>query len=223
MPRIGESTPGFDEPLGLLRACHRRIAERLDLLERLASYVVVHGSDESASAAARRVLDYFDRAAAHHHEDEEEDLFPMLRKTRGRAGWDDRLPDALDQLAREHPLLGSHWAKLRPVLIAITRGQWVREFRCDDLLRAYRSHMSLEEELVFPLADRLLTDAELQRLGSSMQRRRGLDAKADAGSRNREDSAEGASVPAVGDLQEGQSVRNPGRTGGGVTSGPSRS
>lgn len=182
MPRIGESTPGFDEPLGLLRACHRRIAERLDLLDRLAGYVVMHGSDESAGAAARRVLDYFDRAAAHHHEDEEEDLFPMLHRASGRAGWDDRLPDALDQLSREHPVLGTYWAKLRPALVTITRGQRVGEFRCEDLLRAYRSHMSLEEELVFPLADRLLTEAELQELGSSMQRRRGLGTTAEAGS-----------------------------------------
>ena len=182
MPRIGESTPGFDEPLGLLLACHRRIAERLDLLERLSGYVAMHGSDESAGAAARRVLDYFDRAAAHHHEDEEEDLFPMLRRARGRAGWDDRLPDALDRLSREHPLLGAYWTELRPVLVTVTRGRRVREFRCDDLIRAYRSHMALEEDMVFPLAGRLLTDTELQRLGSSMQRRRGLDATADAGS-----------------------------------------
>jgi hemerythrin-like domain-containing protein len=182
MPRIGESTPGFGEPLGLLRACHRRIAERLDLLDRLAGYVITHGSDESAVAAARRVLDYFDRAAAHHHEDEEEDLFPMLRRAEGRAGWDVRLPDVLDQLSREHPLLGTYWAKLRPVLVTITRGQRVPELRCEDLLRAYRAHMFLEDELVFPLADRLLTDAELQRLGSSMQRRRGLTETADAGS-----------------------------------------
>jgi hemerythrin-like domain-containing protein len=182
MPRVGESTPGFDEPLGLLLACHRRIAERLDLLERLAGYVTMHGSDKSAGAAARRILDYFDRAAAHHHEDEEEDLFPMLRRARGRTGWDDRLPDALDQLSREHPLLGTYWAKLRPVLVAITRGQRIREFQSHELLRAYRSHMSLEEQLVFPLANRLLTDTELHRLGSSMQRRRGVDGTAEAGS-----------------------------------------
>lgn len=92
------------------------------------------------------------------------------------------MPDVLDQLAREHPLLGTYWAKLRPVLITITRGKRVREFRCDDLLRAYRSHMTLEEELVFPLAGRWLTDVELQRLGSAMQRRRRLDATADVNS-----------------------------------------
>ena len=180
---IGESTPGFDEPLGLLRACHRRIAERLELLERLSDHVAMHGSDEPAVAAARRVLDYFDHAAAHHHEDEEEDLFPMLRSAQGRAGWNDALPDALDGLSREHPLLATRWAKLRPVLVAISRGQDVGELRCNELVRSYRAHMSVEEGLVFPLAERLLTDAELQRIGSSMQKRRGLTATADAAGR----------------------------------------
>jgi hemerythrin-like domain-containing protein len=176
---IGESTPGFDQPLGLLRACHRRIAERLDLLERLSDHVGMHGSDETAGAAAQRVLDYFDHAAAHHHEDEEEDLFPMLRSAQGRAGWDEALPDALGRLSLEHALLANQWAKLRPVLLTITRGQEVAEFRCNELIRSYRAHMSVEDGLVFPLAGRLLTDAELRRIGSSMQKRRGLTATAD--------------------------------------------
>jgi hypothetical protein len=32
---MGEATPGFEDPLGVLRACHRRIAARLDILELL--------------------------------------------------------------------------------------------------------------------------------------------------------------------------------------------
>ena len=174
MPRIGEAAPGFDAPIGLLRACHRRIAERLELLERLSGHLATHGSDESAGAAARRVLDYFDRAVTHHHDDEEVDLFPMLRRAQARTGCDATLPDVLDQITREHLVLAGHWGKLRPFLVAITQGQPVRDLRCDELIQAYRAHMSVEEDLVFPLAERLLTGAEMQRLGSSMQRRRGL-------------------------------------------------
>ena len=200
MPRIGESTPGFDQPLGLLSACHRRIAERLELLERLSDHVGTHGSDDPAGAAARRVLDYFDRAATHHHADEEEDLFPMLRRAEGRAGWDGALPDALDRLSREHRLLATQWAKLRPVLETITRGQHVAELRCRELIRSYRAHMSVEDGLVFPLAGRLLTDAELQRIGSSMQMRRGLNAKAD-------DAVLERAATAVGPWVEGRAGR----------------
>nr|WP_296752129.1 hypothetical protein [Thioalkalivibrio sp.] len=41
---MGEATPSFEDPLGVLRACHRRIAERLDLLERLPEHVERHGT-----------------------------------------------------------------------------------------------------------------------------------------------------------------------------------
>ena len=169
-----EPTPGFEDPLGVLRACHRRIAERLDLLERLPAYVEMHGADASAQSAAQRVLDYFDRAAVHHHEDEEEDLFPLLRAARGRAGWDDRVLASLEQLTLEHERLAWRWAQVRLSLAVLARGRRVATLRTEDLVRAYRAHMAVEDELIFPLAARLLDSGELQRLGTAMQKRRGL-------------------------------------------------
>ena len=171
---MGEATPGFEDPLGVLRACHRRIAARLDLLERLPEHVERHGADASAQSAAQSVLNYFDRAAVHHHEDEEEDLFPMLRDARGRAGWDDRVLASLEQLTVEHERMAWRWAQVRPSLVALTRGKRVPTLRTEDLVRAYRAHMAVEDELIFPLAARLLDSDELQRLGTAMQKRRDL-------------------------------------------------
>lgn len=177
---MDEATPGFNDPIGLLRACHRRIAERLELLERLPGYVETHGADASAQSAAQRILNYFERAAEHHHQDEEEDLFPMLRRARGRNGWDERMLDSLDQLTVEHARLAWRWAQARPSLVALVRGQRVPNLRIDELVRAYRAHMAIEDEMIFPRAATLLDPAELQRLGAAMQRRRGLSPAADA-------------------------------------------
>lgn len=174
MPGMEDPTPGFDDPLGVLRACHRRIAERLDLLERLPEYLETHGPDTAAQSAAQRVLNYFERAAGHHHADEEEDLFPILREARGRPGWDDRLMAVLEELEVEHQRLAWRWARVQPSLVAIARGKRGPALRPEALIQAYHAHMKVEDEVILPLADLLLNPPELQRMGAAMQKRRGL-------------------------------------------------
>ncbi|MFO8004340.1 hemerythrin domain-containing protein [Thioalkalivibrio sp.] len=181
MVRMEGVTPGFDDPLGVLRACHRRIAERLDLLERLPEYVELHGADASAQSAAQRVLNYFDRAAGNHHEDEEADLFPMLRRAKGRQGWDDAVPAALEQLTAEHERLARRWAQIRPSLASLARGEHTATLSTEALVRDYRAHMAVEDELILPVAAHVLDHGQLQRLGVAMQRRRGLSPRDSAG------------------------------------------
>lgn len=167
-------TPGFDDPLGVLHACHRRIAERLELLERLPDYVETHGVDTAAQSAAQRVLNYFERAAAQHHADEEEDLFPMLREATGRSGSDDPVLAMLEQLELEHQKLAWHWAQVQPSLVALARGKHGPALRSEALIQAYRAHMAVEDGSIFPLATRLLKPGDLQRLSTAMRKRRGL-------------------------------------------------
>src|ERR1700674_5599716 len=73
-------TVGFDDPLEMLLACHRRIEKQLDTLKRLRAHLEARGVDAEASAAAQAVLRYFLKAAVDHQEDEEEDLFPLLEQ-----------------------------------------------------------------------------------------------------------------------------------------------
>src|SRR5262245_38516675 len=70
--------PGFDDPLGVLRACHRRMERQLATLERLRKHLPIHHADADARTAASAILRYFDTAAPNHHEDEELSLFPRL-------------------------------------------------------------------------------------------------------------------------------------------------
>jgi hemerythrin-like domain-containing protein len=167
--------PGFDDPLGLLRACHGRIRERLDTLERLPEHLLTRGADAEVGAAARRILEYFDRAAPHHHADEDRDLFPLLLNVAERPGWDPGLPETLERLAAEHALLEDGWAQLRSELEALALGENRTLPEADDWIRATRAHLSLEESRVLPLAGRLLTNRDLRRLGRAMALRRGAE------------------------------------------------
>jgi iron-sulfur cluster repair protein YtfE (RIC family) len=82
MLRIGgRPDHGFDEPLGLLSDCHRRIEHFLEIL----MTVDRQASGGPLTAAQRQDLDaalrYFATAAPTHTADEEESLFPRLRAT----------------------------------------------------------------------------------------------------------------------------------------------
>jgi hemerythrin-like domain-containing protein len=167
--------PGFDDPLGLLGACHGRIIERLDTLERLPPHLRRHGPDAQAQLAARRILEYFDRAAPHHHADEDRDFFPLLAAAEGRAGWDEGVPDLIARLAGEHPLLEQGWQALRASLEEVAGGRADAIGDAAGWIAATRAHLALEEERILPLAARVLTPGELEALGRAMAARRGVD------------------------------------------------
>jgi hypothetical protein len=67
------------EPLEMLEACHGRIEEHLQTLEKLARRVAAGVPDSAAGSDAGAVLRYFETSGAQHQRDEDEDLFPLLR------------------------------------------------------------------------------------------------------------------------------------------------
>lgn len=169
-----EPAPGFDDPLALLHACHERILERLDTLERLPDHLRQYGGDRDAQLAAQRILEYFDRAAPHHHADEDDDLFPLLFATCGRPGWNPGLPARIDALSAEHLELERGWASIRPALEALSVGKAGHLSDATAWIAATRAHLALEEDFILPLAKRLLTAQEVGRLGAAMAVRRGV-------------------------------------------------
>ena len=78
-PIFPAPTAGFEVPLEMLSACHRRIQDQCSILCGLVPYLVAHGADAQARAAAAGAVRYFATAATHHHADEDEDLFPAWR------------------------------------------------------------------------------------------------------------------------------------------------
>ena len=75
--RIGASPPpSFDDPIGMLEACHRRIEQKLEALARASAALAT--DTPAALAALAEVVGYFDQAGTRHKEDEEFSLFPRV-------------------------------------------------------------------------------------------------------------------------------------------------
>ena len=68
---LPDTLPGFDDPIGLLRACHEKMLAHCDLLAALLDKDTL---DDEAREAARNLVRYFSQSAPLHHRDEEEDL-----------------------------------------------------------------------------------------------------------------------------------------------------
>ena len=164
--------PAFDDPLGMLSACHRRIERHLITLSRLQRHLAEHGCDADARVAARNLLRYFDTAAPNHHADEEASVFPRLelRAAAEAAG-------LLAGLRHDHERLTRNWRKLRPLVSAIAAGQRANlpPKLAADAIATYHAHIQREETELLPLAARSFDAATLATIGREMAARRGVE------------------------------------------------
>lgn len=168
---------GFDEPLGLLTDCHRRIEYFLQVLLTIATQV----NGGSLSAADRAQLDgaltYFATAAPRHTADEEESLFPRLRASDDPAT--SAALDVIRALERDHAAaqehhavvdaLGRHW--LVDGSLAPNEARQLRN-RLETLQTIYHQHIAIEDRELFPAAGRVLSAEQLGDMGREMAARR---------------------------------------------------
>lgn len=169
---------GFDRPIDLLMDCHRRIERFLDILVRVAERACETPElDEEYRRALRTSLEYFRAAAPRHTEDEESSLFPLLKQKGDpsvRA-----VMIQLDRLEAEHRRAGALHDQVDPLanrLLSDGRLE-VTEARClleklRELRDLYRRHIEAEDQIVFPLARRALSDEQMQQVGREMAARR---------------------------------------------------
>jgi hemerythrin-like domain-containing protein len=165
---------GFDDPIGMLTDCHRRIEQFIDVL-----CLVVDGaqhralSDEEARAV-EAALEYFRVGGSRHNADEEESLFPRLG---GPAGEESLVE--LGGLKEDHEVARS----LHTDVESLYR-KWISNRTLDTVdwqalsvaarkLKAlYAVHIQVEEQVVFPRASKTLDEATLQLIGQEFKRRR---------------------------------------------------
>jgi hemerythrin-like domain-containing protein len=174
--QIGDTTHSFSNPTGLLADCHRRVGMFMSALQSVAAV-----SDSPLSDDFRRSLDlalrYFREAAPKHTADEEESLFPRLRhvqspETKEAFGkldsleedhrWAEPLHKAADELGMTYlnqSSLSSKDAKL------------FRE-TVDRLADMYARHIQIEENDIFPIADRVLSKEQQEEIAREMATRR---------------------------------------------------
>src|SRR5436190_20786382 len=164
---------GYDDPVGMLQGCHRRIEKKLATLNALRTHLAAKGIDAEASVAAQAVLRYFDTAAAYHHQDEEIDLMPILEKRVSDASDLARL-QALEACVHEdHLEIERVWARVRKPLEGIADGlmRTIPETDVQALIALYRRHLEAEETVLVPLARRWMTPHDLPTLGRAMATR----------------------------------------------------
>lgn len=172
---------GFDEPLGLLSDCHRRI-------ERFLRALLTVSRDERGrplSAVGRRALvqasTYFRTAAPLHTADEEHGLFPLLRASSNA--------DLVAVIAELDSLESDHRrAEVAHARVDVLVGRWLElqaaglpPEAADELIallesleELYAKHIAFEDRQVFPAAGSVLAAEQLEVLGREMAERRGL-------------------------------------------------
>jgi hemerythrin-like domain-containing protein len=171
---------GFETPMGLLSDCHRRIEKFLGALLTVARERQGGPLDARSREAIEKSIRYFENAAPRHNSDEEESLFPRLRQI------DD--PEVKQLLADVDRLEADHHANdLRHAEVDRLAQQWLADdglapehferllALLEELHAVYQEHIALEDQRVFPLAQRVLTANHLKAMGREMAVRRGLD------------------------------------------------
>ena len=180
MIRIGgQADHGFDEPLGLLSDCHRRIEWFLNAMLRVSR----EEKGGPLSATGRRALEqavaYFKTAAPRHTADEEDSLFPLLRSSAAREAGE--VMGVVDRLEDDHRLaeaahetvdrLASRWLEAGELPGAELQGLIET---LEGLQRIYQAHIAVEDRQVFPAASRILSPGQLEEVGRQMAGRRGV-------------------------------------------------
>jgi len=161
----------------MLAACHERIEEQLDTLEKLVEHLPARGADAAAREAAGRVIRYFDTAGVAHHRDEDEDVFPLLRHLAAER----RRPEVsavINGLEQDHTTMEAQWSRLRQRLQSILEGIDTR-LDAEEVGRfawLYRRHMEKESALVLPFAREAIGESDRAALGSRMAARRRIRA-----------------------------------------------
>ena len=167
----------FDEPLGLLSDCHRRIEYFLAVLVAITDQLDGRSLDATRRSELQRALTYFTIAAPKHTADEEESLFPRLA-----ASTDAEAAEALDlvrRLERDHQeadahhrdveTLGRRWLADGTLAESDVRDQRRHLAHLSDM---YRDHIAAEDHQLFPATKRLLTETALRSIGREMAARR---------------------------------------------------
>jgi hemerythrin-like domain-containing protein len=164
---LPETLPGFDDPIGLLRACHEKMLAHCALLTAL---VESDSLDDTAREAARNISRYFSTSAALHHRDEEEDLFPRINRQSLK------IAELVYTLKKEHETLDALWNRMAPELKQLPGDGFSAAFKqaAKEFSVLSGQHIARENRELLPLASNSLSHQALQEIGEAMAKRRGV-------------------------------------------------
>ena len=160
----------MSDPIDLILQDHNNQLDICDKLEDLASRVGI----EPLAEMAGELLAYLTRDLQLHIQDEEADLFPQLAS---RASANAELVEVLDQLVSEHEADMELAAKVIEGLSTLSAGSALANqtrFFMDvcAFCANQRRHLSWENRIVLPLADKLLSHDQKATISRGMAARR---------------------------------------------------
>jgi hemerythrin-like domain-containing protein len=174
----GKPESTFDDPIGLLGDCHRRVERFLGVLQKVAFDARGHSLSAEQRGALETALRYFREAAPKHTADEEESLFPRMRATGGASI--EAVLARVDALEADHVRAGPAHDEVD----ALGR-RWIEDGSLPEadaarlctlvegLAAMYQEHIAVEDGEVFPAAAGALSEADKKRMGEEMAARRG--------------------------------------------------
>ena len=172
---------GFENPIGMMRDCHRRVEQFLNVLHRVARKA--HGRPLTAeeSQAVDQALHYFRTASPRHSRDEEESLFPRLKAMAPVQPRAQQLLAQIDTLEADHRHASNLHAECDELYIRWQQAgqlavseQAQLEFATGELARIYSTHIAVEEGLIFPHAAELFPAEVIVEMGAEFRQRRAL-------------------------------------------------
>ena len=177
---IGKKTESdFDDPVGMLRDCHKRIIYFVGALAFAAKKFNGLPLPHDVRSTVLSSLRYFHEAAPNHNADEEQSLFPRMRTSIGPEEYAAVLMQSLE---------GEHrWAESQHEVADNLFRIWISngcigEEESETLVSTltqlqefYAEHIRHEEVTIFPLAEDSLSTTQVASIGVEMATRRGVN------------------------------------------------
>ena len=167
----GTPDSGFDDPIGMLKDCHRRIEHFLGILCVVAERAQGRTLTQEEMRALDAANDYFRSGGQRHTADEEESLFPRLAAAGGF--------DELDRLEDDHVETGQLHAEVEALYQSSMANGSLGEVETGRLLRSttrlrelYEAHIAIEDNRVFPKAAQMLDKGAIETIGREFRARR---------------------------------------------------
>jgi hypothetical protein len=163
------TTPGFDDPLGMLRASQQQILDHCTLLEDLVERCTGQEIDGEARQAAQQITRCFSSSAALHQRDMEADLYPHLNRQSLK------LADLVQGLKQGYKDIAARWETIAPTLRQLPADGFSSEFSrvARDYCERYRQQINREKIEFLPFVSSSFSQQQLRAVGEAMAARRG--------------------------------------------------
>jgi hemerythrin-like domain-containing protein len=166
---------GFDDPIGMLKDCHRRIEQFLHVLCLVVERAPERPLTEGEANAIKSALNYFRVGGQRHTADEEESLFPRMRTEQTTA----TALKEIEALETDHRAADDLHTAVERLYTSWLEGkalsaEELQQLRAatERLKQLYEGHIRIEENLVFPRAAEGLDRAALAQIGEEFRERR---------------------------------------------------